>query len=238
MSVIIAVKDKDRIILGADKQTSFAQSKSHEGTKIWRVADLPDAIMGGVGSTRVNQIIRFAPIINKNEIGPDGLSTSFIINHVVPAIVGTLKSNGIKVECPQDASTPVMSNAFIFAYEDKAWRIWHDFSVHEIDDFSAIGSGTDIALGALFASPDRDPFQRIVTSIDAAAKYTLFVDSALDFLPTKVYEEDQALIMKALEPDYAAECENKPETAAAEPEKKSAAKTSKKKLKKASEGTK
>ena len=34
MSLVVAVKDKNRIVLGADKQTSAAGNKEHNATKI------------------------------------------------------------------------------------------------------------------------------------------------------------------------------------------------------------
>ena len=49
LSLVIAIKDKDRIVFGADKQISGAGSKSHNTIKIWDVPELPGAIMGGVG---------------------------------------------------------------------------------------------------------------------------------------------------------------------------------------------
>ncbi len=83
-------------------------------------------------------------------------------------------------------------------YKDKAWMIWNDFSVSEIDEYLAIGSGSDVARGALFATPDKDPFERIVTSIDAAATTTLFVDDGIDLLVTVSHENDAAQAAKAL----------------------------------------
>ena len=59
MSLVIAIKDKNRVVLGADKQVSAGDSKEHTITKIWEVEELPGAIMGSVGSARVSQIIQY-----------------------------------------------------------------------------------------------------------------------------------------------------------------------------------
>lgn len=91
-----------------------------------------------------------------------------------------------------------MPNTFIFAYKDKAWMIWNDFSVSEITDYLAIGSGSDIAKGALFATQDKNPFERIVTGIDAAAINTLYVDNEIDLLATAVKPSDEKQINAAL----------------------------------------
>ena len=92
----------------------------------------------------------------------------------------------------------MMPNAFIFAYMDKAWMIWNDLSVSELDDYLAIGSGADVARGALFATTDKNPFDRLVTSIDAAATTTLFVDDNIDLLVTANHEADLEEASKAL----------------------------------------
>ena len=66
MSLVIAIKDKNRIVLGADKQTSIGNNKDHLATKIWEVSDLPGALMGSVGSVRVSQILQYSELIDKN----------------------------------------------------------------------------------------------------------------------------------------------------------------------------
>ena len=34
MSLVVAIKDKDRVVLGADKQVSTGDTKNHTNTKI------------------------------------------------------------------------------------------------------------------------------------------------------------------------------------------------------------
>jgi 20S proteasome alpha/beta subunit len=197
MSLVVAIKDKDRIVLGADKQASTGGNKDHTNTKIWEVEELPGAIIGSVGSARASQIIQYSQIIDKNLLNQN-LDTEFIVRILAPTLANGLKANGITVEAPEGAKCDMMPNAFIFAYGDRAWTIWHDLSVSEIDKYFAIGSGSDVARGVLYATQDQDPFKRIVTSIDAAAESTLYVDDGIDLLATKRYEEDLNAMAVAL----------------------------------------
>lgn len=197
MSLVVAIKDKDRIVLGADKQASTGGNKDHTNTKIWEVEELPGAIIGSVGSARASQIIQYSQIIDKNLLSQD-LDTEFIVRVLAPTLANGLKANGIVIDAPEGAKCDMMPNAFIFAYGDKAWTIWHDLSVSEIDEYFAIGSGSDVARGVLYATPEKDPFKRIVTSIDAAAESTLYVDDGIDLLATKRYEEDFTNMAMAL----------------------------------------
>ena len=196
MSLIIAIKEKDRIILGADKQASTGSTKDHTATKIWEMSELEGALMGGVGSARASQIIQYSQVIDKNFTGP--INTEFVICALVPTIVATLKANGIATTASEEDSCTMIPNVFVFAYKDNAWVIWHDLSVVEISDYFAIGSGADVARGALFATKEKNPFERIVTCIDAAAESTLFVDDGIDLLTTETKSKDVKQIAKAL----------------------------------------
>lgn len=189
MSLVIAIRDKDRIVLGADKQASTGGTKDHTNTKIWRIEELPGAIIGSVGAARASQIIQYSQIIDKNLLSQD-LDTEFVVRILAPTLANGLKANGIVVDASEGAKCDMMPNAFIFAYKDKAWTIWHDLSVSEIDEYFAIGSGSEVARGALFATSEKDPFERIVTSIEAAAESTLYVDNGIDLLATEKREED------------------------------------------------
>ncbi len=197
MSLVVAIKDKDRIVLGADKQASTGGSKDHTCTKIWKLEELPGAIMGGVGSARASQIIQYSQIIDKNLLNKE-INTDFIVRVLAPTLAAGLKANGIVVDASDGAKCDMMPNAFIFAYKDKAWSIWHDLSVSEIGEYIAIGSGSDVARGVLYATSEKDPFSRIVTSIEAAAESTLYVDNGIDLLATDTYEEDIVNMSNAL----------------------------------------
>jgi ATP-dependent protease HslVU (ClpYQ) peptidase subunit len=196
MSLVVAIKDKDRIVLGADKQASAGGTKDHTNIKIWEVEELPGALMGGVGSARASQILQYSQVIDKNLLGKE-VDTEFIVRVLVPLIAMHLKNNGIIIDNSKEAGCDLMPNAFIFAYKDRAWTIWHDFSVSEIDSYLAIGSGSDVAKGVLYATQDKDPFERIVTGIAAAAESTLYVDNGIDLLVTEEHDGDELLLAKA-----------------------------------------
>ena len=203
MSLVIAIKDKDRIVFGADKQVSGAGSKSHNTIKIWNVPELPGAIMGGVGSLRASQVIQYSKLIDLNamaDLSYGTIDTNYIITVLVPQIVLQLQSAGVCciAEDETEEKTVMLPNSFLFAYEDQAWMIWNDLSVSEIEDYLAIGSASDVAKGVLFATADKNPFDRIVTCIDAAAEATLYVDHGIDFLATKFYDKDRSAMYKAL----------------------------------------
>lgn len=197
MSLVVAIKDKDRIVLGADKQASTGGTKDHTNTKIWKLEELPGAIIGSVGSARASQVIQYSQIIDKNLI-TENIDTTFVVRILAPTLANGLRANGIVVEAGDGGKCDMMPNAFIFAYKDRAWTIWHDLSVSEIEDYFAIGSGSDVARGVLYATTEKNPFDRIVTSIEAAAESTLYVDNGIDLLATGTHDEDLTNMAVAL----------------------------------------
>lgn len=205
MSLIVAIKDRDRFVFGSDRQASFGQNKSHDATKIWPVEGLPGAIMGSVGTVRGAQLIQYNNIIDLNAVAANGgPCTTYVVNSLVPSIYKCLKANGMTVTTEGGAdgdSTYWLPNIYLFAYEDQAWCVWHDLTVIEIENYKAIGSGSDVADGVLFATSKQNPFERIATSIAAAAETTLFVDMGIDILATKAYPKDKKQIKAALGED-------------------------------------
>lgn len=198
MSLIVAIRDKNRIVLGADKQMSCGNSKNHLTTKIWEVPSLNGAIMGSVGSARATQVVQYADIIDKNMIYNNIIPTEFIVNSLIPNLKALLKANNINITTPDDSPCELMPNSFIFAYYNRAWLINSDFTVIELFNYEALGSGADIAKGALYASFDKTPFERIILGIDAAAENTLYVDNEIEILTTYEDKNDQEQWKQAL----------------------------------------
>ena len=196
MSLVLAIKDKDRVVLGSDRQASTGAGKSHDNTKIWRSDDLNGALFGAVGSMRAAQVVQYNQIIDLNDINNFGLSTRYVVNSLVPHIVQVLQEAGIS--CQSQDQDVILPSAFLFAYDNSAWMIWNDLSVSEITEYLVIGSGEDIAKGVLSATKDKNPFDRISTAIKAAAEHTLYVDDKINFLVTKDEKSDKKLIEQSL----------------------------------------
>lgn len=196
MSLIVAIKEENRIVLGSDSQASMSGNKEHNTMKLWPVKSLPGAVIGGVGLARASQIIQFCDIIDKNCISDD-ITTEYIVRSFIPMLVNALTSNGINTESEKSFGT-MIPNTFIFAYKNKAWVIFNDLSVSEIDDYFTIGSGADVAKGVLFATTkNSNSFERIVMAVQAAAENTLYVDDNIVLLSTEKHKNDAKLMAKA-----------------------------------------
>lgn len=66
------------------------------------------------------------------------------------------------------------------------------------EDYLAIGSGAEVAKGALFATKEaKNPFDRIVLAIQAAADSTLYVDEDVNILVTEMKKTDKKMLAEA-----------------------------------------
>lgn len=185
MSLVVAIKDGNRFILGADKQTSGWNSKVHTATKIWQT-EYENCCIGSVGTARGSQVIQHIKgLLDSAGFGKSELDDTFIHLQLPRTLYETLKAHGVLVDEPDKPF--YMPNAFFIAYRDRCWKINQDLSVEEVEEYDAIGSGEEIAQGVIETSliyNEKNPFKIIGTAVDIAADKTLYVDHELEYATT------------------------------------------------------
>ena len=195
MSLVIAIRDKDRFILGADKQGSLWNNKEHTATKVW-YTEYEGCCIGSVGYARASQIIQYIKgLLDGAGFGRAELDDAFIHLQLPRTLYETLKAHGIIVDDPAQPQPFSLPNTFLIAYKDRCWKIEQDLTVIEVEEYDAIGSGQDIALGVIetsFMYGEKNPYQIIANAIDIAAEKTLYVDHELDFVETGADKKDLA----------------------------------------------
>ncbi len=191
MSLVVAIKHKNRFILGADKQASGWNNKQHTATKVW-YAEYKNCCIGSVGLARAAQVIQYIKgLLDAAGFGKDQLDEDFIHLQLPRTLYETLKMHGVITE---DSGHPFfLPNDFFIAYKDRCWQVCQDLSVSEVEEYEAIGSGADIALGVIETAlmyGEKNPFKIITTAIDIAAEKTLYVDHEIDFAVTNPDKND------------------------------------------------
>lgn len=232
MSLVIAIKDKGRVLLGSDKLSCAGNNRNHTATKVWDVLGHEGCCMGGVGLVRANQIIQYSrELLDKNYFDDSIPIEEYIVLGLTRNIYNALSINGLNCAL-SDAEDPELKcyslpNSFLFAYKDRCWVIGQDLSVSEIEDFIAIGSGAEVATGSLIESGKcgLDPFTRIVHAIEAASEETMYVDDSVEVIATQELEGDSEAFYASLGIDLTPPVKEEPKE---EPEKKSKKKRKKK----------
>lgn len=75
-----------------------------------------------------------------------------------------------------DDDSKRMSSSYVFSYKSSLFDIGFDGSVIEVDDYTSIGCGSDIALGSLNTTYSMDPIERIILAIESSCKTNLYVN--------------------------------------------------------------
>ena len=189
MSVVIAIKENGVTYMAADTQVSFGDSKRHLKSdslqKVWAVTDIPHCIMGGVGLARDLNLIRYctSELIPEASVLKKEINVGTIMLNTVPVIFESIR-NYTQLVTGCDKDIPINSE-FVLAYKDKVFDIAPDGTVEEIEDYIAIGSGADAALGSLKHTIDEPVYDRLIKALDAAAESNLYVSEPYVYIDTK-----------------------------------------------------
>lgn len=178
MSVVVAIKEGNKVYIGTDSQVTKGGTrttlKNPNNYKVWRVDGAPHCLMAHVGAFRDSNIVRCMDrLVTDYNIFREHIGYEFVVKKVVPDIVEELKKFGmLKDEKYIDG----LNSEFIFAYQDQLFLIGFDKSVIEINDYVAMGSGEDQAIGSLLSTEGENPRERIVKAIKASAAADIYVD--------------------------------------------------------------
>jgi ATP-dependent protease HslVU (ClpYQ) peptidase subunit len=189
LSVVVAIKDNDKIWVGCDNQVTLGNSTKKNlnlsQRKMWRASDEDELVMGLVGSLRDANILSTAeewieelPKL-KNEV-----NFKYIVRKIVPKIFKELNSFG---RMRQECNIQSIDSGVIFAYKDNAFQIDPDGCVTEIQDILTMGSGYRLCLGAWNGLKDKDiPIKdKLVQVIKSACESDLYVGYPIIIMNTK-----------------------------------------------------
>lgn len=197
MSLVVAIKTDEGIVMGCDTQVSYGGNKyslsDNTSCKIWDIVNCPYGLMGSVGMLRDSQLISAHAIIDPNKIITESIDFDYVVCDLYSTICSILESyHRISLEPTYDKEgnfiPPVLNNEFIFAYKDKAYQISQEGCVRTIDDYLVIGSGSDIATGVLDNNTNKPPETRIIEAITTCNKNTLYIDN--NVILSYTYEKD------------------------------------------------
>lgn len=173
MTVIVALADGDKIYLGGDSAvTSGYQQKIRAVPKVYKRNGF---LIGGAGYMVVNQIMAHITTIPPELV--DQTPFEYIVNEFLPEFRKAVKSMGQMTICHSREST---GNVFLIAYKGKIFEIGSDMNVFESsDNYLAIGSGSEYALGSLHATEKsgKSPKERVDMALQAAIKFDSFCAS-------------------------------------------------------------
>lgn len=164
MSVVAVKIYDDRIVMGADSQSTSYWHNKNSTNKIYKISD--DFIIGGVGHTSHNQMMSMFCETNK----PAGNRKRDILEFIIQ-FHDFMKKKSTEY-------TPY--NNWLMGFSGKAFWITADLLIQEIKDYHAIGSGMEYARAGLYFD------KTIKESIKIACDLTIFCGEPIEIYEIKI----------------------------------------------------
>ena len=175
MTVIVGiVAQNGDIYMGGDSAgtTSSGSQSVYVNKKVFSPVHGPAYLIGVCGTHRCSQVIRYS-LHPPPPPGPDVDLEEFMARDFVNSVREAYRENGILTNDADGAETGSLGS-FLIGYQGRLFEMEDNFQVL-IDrrNYMSVGSGSDCALGAMFAtdSVDADPSARISTAIKAAVAF-------------------------------------------------------------------
>lgn len=201
MSVVVGIVLEDKVIMGCDSQVSTSWTKrtltNKNNFKIFKPEKNPDVLLGVCGSCRDANILKcIDEYIDELEYLKGDVDFKYVVNKIVPNLFNILRENGRILETNEKGikTLPYMEVELLFSYKNQLYKISPDGCVIQIDDYAAIGSGADNAIGFLNTVDDKNMNDlAVIKSIESACKTDLYVNYPIIIMNTK---NDKVEILK------------------------------------------
>lgn len=164
MTVVVGVIDGGQVHLGADSAaTGRASQNIRLDSKVFRNGPY---VMGFTGSYRMGQLLNYKLRILET---PDEADLHrFMATTFIDAVRQTLKDGGYATEKDGEER----GGNFIVGVAGNLFEIQSDYQVsHQHGDFTAVGSGEDLALGSLASTGGQLVSSRIDQALSAACRF-------------------------------------------------------------------
>lgn len=166
MTCIVGLIEDGKVYMGGDSAVTTYVVQSLALKKVFRLAD---CVIGCAGSLRILNLLAYAFSIPAQ---PEEVSVEcYFTTLFVDALRALLKEAGSVTKQNEKEEN---LGYFLVGYQGRLFQISSDYSVMEVtDNFNTIGSGHEVALGALYATKDMSmqPQKRIELALQAASHF-------------------------------------------------------------------
>lgn len=170
MTCICSIVEDGIVYMGADSAASNGYGVvTRKDPKLFKIGDM---LIGYTSSYRMGQLLKYNLSIPKHH---EGVSVEdYLYRNFIDEVRNTLKIGGYMKKNNEVES----GGSFILAYRGRSFTIENDFQIGEcVCNFSSVGCGQDVALGAMYATQDTKltPIERIKIALNAAEEFSLGV---------------------------------------------------------------
>jgi len=162
MSTVIGIVENGEVYIGADSLAS-TEDGDVRPMKCKKIFKNGPYLFGFIGSVRGGQVLY-----------PDYFEPPENIMEMPDAIIKQLSEKGCLIMSEQQQSLQACN--FLIGYKGKLYEILVDFQLTEIENYTAIGSGSCYAFGSLHTTEkmkdDFTPLMRLELALEAAEEFS------------------------------------------------------------------
>jgi ATP-dependent protease HslVU (ClpYQ) peptidase subunit len=163
MTCIVGLVDKGDVYIGGDSAGVAGLSLSIRADE--KVFGNGPFIMGFTSSFRMGQLLRYKFAPPAQTIHQDDME--YMVTSFIDAARTCFSQNGFG---DKDAT---IGGTFLVGYKSKLYTVESDYQVGIPKiTFDAVGCGSDLALGAMYATEGMSPEDRINTALSAASSFS------------------------------------------------------------------
>ena len=176
MTCIVGLVHHEVVYIGGDSAgVARLRLTVRADEKVFRNSDF---LMGFTTSFRMGQLLRYS--LKPPRRHPDDDIHQYMVVDFINAIRECLKAGG----CASKEDEVESGGTFLVGYAGHLFTVDSDYQVGIPEDgYAAVGSGQDIALGALFATQGQAPRQRVLTALRSAERFNAGVRGPFHILP-------------------------------------------------------
>lgn len=165
MTVIVALKEGDRIYFGADSCVGGTHESIIGRPKIFKRGEF---LFGASGYLRSLQLLAYSVTFPPIMTGQDHYH--YLINSVIPCIKRGFAQHG-NLEIVDEIES-LNNSAFLIAFRGNIYTVSPDAAIDEwVEGYGAIGSGSKYALGSFCSTEGRPAEERVRMALEAASKF-------------------------------------------------------------------
>jgi len=185
MTILVAVKKKGRVFLGADRITTFGQEYFTDLVNGGKIIKLPNAYLATSGYTLMDNVLEHMHA-NKHKVMENKFASRADVFSFMLELYTELKKQYTLTDTGKDTYAGIY-NVFLVVTDKAIYGISNNLTVTEYPSYVAKGAGADYALGCFYALYDTvsDGRELARLALEAACHFCIYCREPLDIIEVK-----------------------------------------------------
>jgi len=164
VTCIVGIAETGKVWMGGDSGSICNGIVNVDGTpKVFRKGEF---LIGCCGLARISDVVRF--LFNPPPVKGD--VTAHMARRFVPALAKCFERAGLQP--PKEDEGAAYAGSVLVGVRGALFLVDGSFALtNEVDGYNAVGSGCEVALGAMYAARTLEPEGRLKVALEAAERW-------------------------------------------------------------------